>query len=205
MRRIHQLTLALIALLFSTAAVAQTQKGNMMVGASLTDLGLNFQKDNTSFTLNLSPRLGWFIKDDLAIGGYAKLGLQTAKGAGTQTNYGIGAFARYFIQDKNVRQLEFSKRTRFFLEAEAGFGGTSNSKTSTSTTGLDLGIGPGLAYFITPNVALEALLKYNLTVGFGSSTTSNRLGLGLGFQIYLPTARARQLIKEETGRDIRVK
>ena len=45
-------------------------------------------------------------------------------------------------------------------------------------------------YFITPNVALEALLKYNGTFGAGSS---NGLGFNLGFQIHLPSGKLKQM------------
>ncbi|GAA0539205.1 outer membrane beta-barrel protein [Chitinophaga japonensis] len=202
MNKLQQLTLAVLAVvLFNTAAVAQTQKGNLMVGGNISNFGLDFlDGGGTRFSMDITPKVAYFIKDDLALGGYAKMGLVTAKDAGTTTQYGIGALGRYFIQDSRVRKLEFSRRARFFLEANAGFGGSSNSNTDASTTGLDIGFGPGLAYFITPNVALEALLKYELTVGFGSATTSNRLNLGVGFQIYLPTAKAREIIREEGGR-----
>jgi hypothetical protein len=190
------LTLALTLLLFGTAAVAQTQKGNLMVGSDITNLGLNFQKNSTTFNFNLDPKLAYFIQDDLALGGYVNFGLATTKGAGSDVSYGIGALARYYVHDKNVRKLEFSKRARFFVEANAGFGGT-NPASGASTNGLQLGVGPGLAYFITPNVSLEGLLKYDLIVGFGNSVTSNQLNLGVGFQIYLPTAKARQIMEEE--------
>lgn len=200
MKRIRLLTLALAAVLFGSAANAQIQKGNIMVGGTLSNFQVDFQKDNTKFGMDITPKVGWFIKDGLAIGGYVDVGLVTAKSSGTQTTYGVGAFGRYFIEDKNVRKLEFSKRTRFFVEANAGFGGSSDSYVDVSTTGLDLGVGPGIAYFITPNVSLEGLLKYNLTVGFGNSTTNNRLNLGIGFQIYLPSAKAKQIYKEERGK-----
>jgi hypothetical protein len=200
MKRTRLLTLALAAVLFGSTANAQIQKGNIMVGGTLSNFQVDFQKDNTKFGMDITPKVGWFIKDGLAIGGYVDVGLVTAKLSGTQTTYGIGAFGRYFIEDKNVRKLEFSKRTRFFLEANAGFGGSSDSYVDVSTTGLDLGVGPGIAYFITPNVSLEGLLKYNLTVGFGNSTTNNRLNLGIGFQIYLPSAKAKAIYKEERGK-----
>lgn len=196
MKKICHLTLVMFAMLFGSAAMAQTQKGNLMVGGDLTNFGFNFQKGSTKFDFNLTPKLGYFIKDDLAIGGYVNFGLSTAKGAGSTVDYGIGAFGRYFINDKNVKKLEFSKRARFFVEANAGFAGT-NPASGASTNGLNLGAGPGLAYFITPNVALEALVKYDLIVGFGNSVTSNQLGFNLGFQIYLPTAKAKQIIREE--------
>ncbi|WP_217604210.1 hypothetical protein [Chitinophaga sp. GbtcB8] len=202
MKRIFKLTLVAVAVFCSSVVVAQTQQGNIMVGGDISNFNLNFLGGGggTAFQMDLTPKVAYFIKDGLAIGGYGRLSLVTAKDAGTATTYGIGALGRYFVEDKNVRKLEFSKRSRFFVEANAGFGGSSNSKTSASTTGLDLGVGPGIAYFITPNVSLEALLKYELTVGFGSATTSNRLNLGIGFQVYLPSAKARQLMKEETGK-----
>ncbi|KAA2241557.1 outer membrane beta-barrel protein [Chitinophaga agrisoli] len=202
MNRFYQLTLALAALLFSSVAVAQTQQGNIMVGGDISNFNLNFLGGGggTTFQMDLTPKVAYFIRDGLAIGGYGRLGLTTAKGAGTQTSYGIGALGRYFVEDRRVRQLEFSKRSRFFVEANAGFGGSNNSASGASNNGLDLGVGPGVAFFITPNVSLEALLKYELTVGFGSATTSNRLNLGVGFQIYLPTARAKQILKEERSK-----
>ncbi|MBC7689621.1 MAG: hypothetical protein H7211_15740, partial [Aquabacterium sp.] len=52
------------------------------------------------------------------------------------------------------------------------------------------------AYFLTQNIALEALAKYNLTVGLGNSTTNNNVGFGLGFQIYLPGKQVKQLAND---------
>jgi hypothetical protein len=196
MKKIRQLTLALIVLFFSTAAIAQTQKGNLMVGANITDFGFNFQKASTIFHFNLDPKLAYFIKDDLAVGAYVNFGLETTGGNGTNVNYGLGALARYYIQDKNVRKLEFSKRARFFLEGNAGFGGT-NPASGASTNGVQLGIGPGVSYFITPNVALDGILKYDVIIGGGNSTTSHQLNVGVGFQIFLPTAKARAIIRED--------
>lgn len=199
MKKICLLTLALTAVFFGSTAVAQTQQGNLMVGSDITDLGFNFQKESTIFHFNLNPKLAYFIKDDLALGAYVNFGLQTTGGNGTNVDYAIGALARYYFRDPNVRKLEFSKRVRFFGEANVGFGG-SNPANGASTNGVQLGIGPGLSYFITPNVALDALVKYDVIIGGGNSTTSHQLNLGLGFQIFLPTARARAIIREEKGK-----
>jgi hypothetical protein len=205
MKKLHILTLALLVL--STVSMAQTQRGNIMVGANLLNVTGTFQDGSNSFDLGISPKIGWFIKDGLAIGADVSLGYAHAKVDDTKTNsvnYGVGAFGRYFIDDKSV---EFSKRAKFFLEANVGFVGT-NAKTkvddvetnSVSTNGLGVGFGPGVAYFITPNVGLEALVKYNLGVGFGSSVTSHQVAFNLGFQIYLPSSKARQIYKEEKAR-----
>ncbi|WP_291913084.1 hypothetical protein [Chitinophaga sp. CB10] len=198
MKKIRLLTLVLLTLMFGTAK-AQIQKGNLMVGSEITDLGFLFQNSSTVFHFNLNPKIGWFIKDGLAVGGYVDFGLATAKDAGSDVNYGIGAFARYYIEDRNVRKLEFSKRTRFFVEGNAGFAGR-NPASGASTNGVNLGLSPGISYFITPNIGLDAMLNWDITVGGGNSTTANRLGLSLGFQIFLPTAKARQIYKEEMGK-----
>ncbi|HVI48162.1 MAG TPA: outer membrane beta-barrel protein [Chitinophaga sp.] len=204
MKKIRLLTLVALGVLFGSVANAQIQKGNLMVGADLTNINFTFQKQGNAFDFNLSPKIGWFIMDGLAIGGYVNFGVNTTKNKDTDvktssTNYGVGAFARYFFEDKNIRKLEFSKRVRFFAEANAGIAGT-NPASGASTNGFNAGIGPGIAYFITPNVGLEGLLKYDLTVGGGNSTTANRIGLHVGFQIYLPSAKAKQIYREEKGR-----
>lgn len=196
MRKVAYLTLFAISMVFSARTYAQTEKGNMLVGATLGNIGGVFANGTSTFNLNITPKLGWFIKDDIAIGGLVNIGLSTGNST-TNFNYGVGAFGRYYIKDK---KMDLSKRSRWFLEATAGFSGVNTSVkdgASSNTNGLGLGVGPGLAYFITPNVGLEALLKYDLTVGFGSSVTSHAVGVGVGFQIYLPSAKARQIMREE--------
>ncbi|WP_126972859.1 outer membrane beta-barrel protein [Gynurincola endophyticus] len=189
------LLIALFALTFIPQSTkAQLQEGNMMVGASLADFGLDFQKGNTGFSMSISPRIGYFVKDNIAIGGIVKLGLNTQKNS-TMFDYGIGAFGRYYFSDKD---LEVLKSARWFLEVDFGFNGrnTKVNSVSANTNGLGIGFGPGLAYFITDNIALEGLLKYNITTGFGNSTTNNRLGLNLGFQIYLPTKKVQSVVND---------
>lgn len=176
-------------------AHAQIQQGNLMVGANLANLDIGLQ-NGASVEFNLTPRIGYFIKDNIALGGLLTLGVDYAKNRGTTVKYGVGAFGRYYLGDK---KYEILKHTRFFGEANIGIGGT-NTKVSGSdaitTNGLDLGFGPGVAYFLTPNIGLEALAKYNLTAGFGSSATVNRLSFEFGFQIYLPTKKARAIYNE---------
>lgn len=187
-----KIILSACSLLLMSVAFSQTQKGNVLVGADLAGLGLNFQEGNTQFSINLNPKAGWFIKDNTVLGAEVILGLNTQKGA-TSVNYGVGAFGRKYFGEE-ISNL--SRSTKWFMEANAGIYGTNLSGDnieSTSTNGLGVGFGPGLAYFLNENIALEALAKYNLTVGFGSSTTNNNIGLGLGFQIYLPGKQVKKL------------
>lgn len=184
------LTLTLFAMCFSVIANAQIQKGNFLVGGDLADFNLNLNSGK-QFNINLQPKIGFFIRDNIAIGPYVNLGLSTAKDFGTSVSYGVGAFGRYYVNNKT---MDVVKHGRFFVEANAGIEGD-NPVSGSSTNGLGLGVGPGFAYFITPNVGLEGLLKYNGIVGFGSSVTSSTLGLGVGFQIYLNSRKMQKRVE----------
>lgn len=164
------------------AANAQIQKGNVLVGANIANISFALDKPN-AFRLDINPKAAWFIQDGLAIGADVKLGLATqGTGAGTDINYGIGALGRYY-GSKGANELV--NHSRFFAEATVGIDGQ-NPAGGKSTNGLGISFGPGFAYFITPNIGLETLLKYNGTVGFGGSAYRHGLNLGVGLQIYLP-------------------
>lgn len=184
-------TFVLALLGYFSTTYAQTQKGNIMVGGDIAnlDLGLN-SGSNIDFVLN--PKAAWFIKDNIAVGAYTLLGINHVDDVGTGISYGIGPMGRYYIADKNAEPFS---RSRFFAEAHVGVEGT-NPASGSSTNGLGLGFGPGFAYFITPNIGLEALLKYNGRVGFGSEAYTGNLTLNIGFQIYLPSKQAREAIKK---------
>jgi hypothetical protein len=66
------------------------------------------------------------------------------------------------------------------LEGNVGVGGTSISKGGSSSNGLNFGFGPGYSYFITPNIGLEGLVKYDANAGFGSGGYTNKITFGLG-------------------------
>lgn len=172
-------------------ANAQIQQDNWMVGGQVS----NFKFTN-GFEMSLTPQVGYFVKDNWAVGTQVGVSVISPKGsdAGTQTNWTVGAFSRYYFGPNEINSL--LKNGRFFAEGSAGFGGNNSSK-STSTNGVDLGIGAGYSYFITRNVSLDGLLKFNAIVGGGSSNAKGNLGLNIGFQIYLPTAKVISALKDQ--------
>ena len=180
---ITKLLLFAVITVFAVSVNAQTQKGNAMIGSSISSLNVGLKSgSNTTFTLN--PKAGIFIKDGLLVGMDALFGIQHM--GGTKANavdYGIGGFGRYYVTDKNV---EFVRHGKFFFEANLGFQGQNVSKGGDKTNGLGFGFGPGFAYFINQNIALETMVKYQGIVGFGDTAYQNNLVWSLGFQIYLP-------------------
>ncbi|RZA00040.1 MAG: hypothetical protein EOP47_15180 [Sphingobacteriaceae bacterium] len=162
-------------------ANAQIQKGNIFVGGNFANLSLGLD-DSKVFSVDITPKAAWFIQDNIALGGYLNLGIETAKGSNTTTNYGVGALGRYYTGT----DVEVLRHGRFFAEATAGIGGINVSNGGGNTNGFDFGVGPGFAYFITPNIGVETLLKYNGTTGFGNAGYQSGLNLSFGLQIYLP-------------------
>lgn len=172
-------------------AHSQIQSGNIMVGADIADFKLSLNDGGNSSVI-LNPKLAYFFSNNLALGGYLNFGLETTEGEGENIDYGIGALGRYYLsQDINV-----VRNSRFFVEGNVGIEG-SNPASGENTNGLGLGIGPGWTYFITSNVGLEALLKYNGIIGFGERVTTSDLILSIGFQIYLPSAQLRRRLESE--------
>ncbi|WP_298154661.1 hypothetical protein [Flavobacterium sp.] len=183
------LAVAVIAASFSTSA--QIQKGNMLIGGNLANINLGLN-DPKILSAEITPKVAWFIKDNLALGGYIDFGIETAKNSGTTTNYGLGVLGRYYLG----KEVEIVKHSRFFGELTAGLGGV-NVSDADNTNGLNISAGPGFAYFITPNVGLEVLLKYNSLVGLGSTPYQGNLNLASGFQIYLPCKSTAEKVKND--------
>jgi hypothetical protein len=179
----------------ATTMNAQIQQGNWMVGSSLlsSKFGLN---TDAGYSIALQPKGAYFIKDNVAVGGYVTLGTEkVTKDSGTKFTYAVGGLGRYYLSpgEKGVDNL--LNHGRWFLEGNVGIGGQS-TKGGTSTTGLDFGVGPGYSYFITPNIGLEGLVKYAGVTGFGNEGLTSNITFNVGFSIYLPTSKAKQVAND---------
>lgn len=163
-------------------ANAQIQSGNVMIGGNLANINIGLDKPSV-FSLDVTPKVAWFLANNIALGGYVDLGIQTAKGAETITRYGVGGLGRYYTGS----DVEALKHGRLFGEATIGLGGRNVSGVNGGkTNGLDFSFGPGFSYFVTNNIGLETLVKYNGITGFGNEGYQNNINLSLGLQIYLP-------------------
>jgi len=171
---------------------AQIQQGNVLVGGNFANLNLGLN-DPKVFSLDITPKAAWFIQDNIALGGYVNLGIETAKGSSTTTSYGAGALGRYYTGE----DVEILSHGRIFGEATLGVGGVNVSDGGGNTNGIDFSFGPGFAYFITPSIGLETLLKYNGLGGFGDQGFQSNLTLSFGFQIYLPGKSTAKKIKND--------
>lgn len=183
---------------------AQLQEGNIMLGsdlgsglASTTSNGLfsiNFGlNEGAGFDLGLSPKVGYFMSDNFAVGAIVNLGFsKSPESGGESTNttvYGVQGFTRFYVRPGEARLDDVVRSGRFFLETNAGIAGV-NIKGGPTTNGFAFGFGPGYSYFLNSNIALETSVKYNGLTGGGNRAYQHAVGLNLGIQIFLPRGEA---------------
>lgn len=161
------------ALLLAFAAQSQTEKGDWLVGGSMT---ISTPSNNSSFTLQ--PNGGYFLARGLAVG--ANLALNFSSTGGQKTNSeSAGPFARYYF---NLRSPEFKP----LIHAEVNWGNsvTKYNDTKSSNTFGNFFLGAGGAFFINSNVAIEGVAGYSHSKLQGSDA-SNGFLFRLGFQVHL--------------------
>lgn len=176
---------------FCGVANAQLEKGSTIIGADIANFKIGLNTGSQS-SVDINPYAAWFVKDNIALGAKLNYGIQAQKGVEPSTNWAVAALGRYYINDAAINVL---KHTRFFLEGTAGVAGTIIAETNSSTNGFLFGFGPGMTYFVTPNIGLEGLLKYNGLLGFGSEPYASNLTINVGFTIFLPFSKAKAAVK----------
>ncbi len=114
--------------------------------------------------LDISPNLGFFIIDDLAVG----LGIgftSTSSGGNSNSSFGLGPFARYYLTDP------------IFVQAGVNLGLEDNSATT-------FGITLGYSWFIDEVLAIEPALFFTSVNYEGRALDATILGLSIGIQAF---------------------
>lgn len=170
-----KILLSAVALLAFGFANAQEEKSNggfskgdvFVTGAFL----LNSEKtgDEKSSSFEIAPQVGYFLTENIAIGG--KLGYKTEKAenaAGVETTdkagFAVGGFGRYY----------FTPANQFSLFANLGldYSSMDNKLADVQEAEFGLGLGAGLNYFVSSNFSLEAgvaVLNYTSNDNGGGS------------------------------------
>lgn len=192
----------LFALLGLTAfpLAAQTAKGSWLIGGN-AHTRYEVESGPRIWNTNLNPTVGYFLGNNFALGLGVPLAFSSWK---TRPNSYVGTFidgqaveitrtARSEIGlSLLIRGYFGAGKFRPFLQAQPGFSkqaGTTVYRTIPerrySQNSLALSGGPGLSYFITDHVGLEALVNavYNDDVRNFPPTS---IGLYFGLQFYLP-------------------
>lgn len=162
--------------------LAQTEAGTMMIGGTGTvHVDIDDTDEKVAF-LVLSPRIGFFVINNFAIGSAVPV-IFSGSERFTNISVGLTPFMRVYMG---------SAASRFLLEARAGYNYSRyNDKVinfSASDKYFSYGGGIGYAHFINEHVGLEFLVSYDKTednlVDIDYSHLSG-INLNVGFQIYL--------------------
>lgn len=125
-------------------------KGNSFISGSF-----DFQSETigsiTKTDLAFSPRYGYFISDKIVVGGKLSLGQnKTTDSIVVENNsvFSAGVFTRYYT----------SPKSRFSLFGHLGFNFNTQTEniSKSNVNGFDLGLSPGISYFLSDKLAIEA-------------------------------------------------
>jgi hypothetical protein len=195
---------------------AQTNRGRVLIGASSAVslagsgpnvLSLGFRKNNHKndtignsgqdvkgdISLNLMPRVGFFIFKNFVLGADLCIGYNTQNDVNSEiiTNtYAAGPFIRYYFPTEKVRP---------FIECNAVFGNTRVKYVSSGTTINDqnteitsFGSGLGVAFRIGDKSTIDFLAAYNSVKEkysnynpFNQENSISSFGVRFGFTYYL--------------------
>jgi outer membrane protein len=186
---------ALVALLgLGQTVYAQTAPGQWLAGGSLSmsgsRAGSNSAINDRSFGFSLSPRVGYFVINRLAVGIVSSVGYSSSQrdiGAGGSFTSSVNtlaasAFARYYLQSGRLVpfvQGEFGY-TRFSITSRSPQFATTMSSSEDQGT---YAIGVGLAYFVSPQVAIEGTVDYAARA-FIPTSANHLLDFRVGLMMY---------------------
>jgi hypothetical protein len=176
----------------------QLKQDVIMVGGNIGSFRTNFQTDANQVSLQLTPRIGWMLRERFMWGVFADFDFQAVQNAQTQIRYGAGLFARAYTGKGGM--AGYSK-TRIFGEFSTGFGGLNlrvadKTKPNSTVNGLAIGFGGGLVYFPAQNIGFELMPRYVFNTGMGSAQARASLSITFGANVYLPRAKAIEISKD---------
>ncbi len=193
-----------ISMFLVFTVLGQTNQGNILIGG---ESNLNFSSFNSKWksddgngkfgkttSFDFSPRVGFFIIDNLAIGAKLPISFQSEKDDNndkfSSTSLAIAPFVKYYFGAKNIKP---------YLNGSFGFGTISmkdepeSGPSDNYSSGLFLyEFGGGLGIFFNDKVSLDISLGYTSKTYKDKEDNINNfrtiysgIGLGIGFSICL--------------------
>ena len=176
------LKIAIAILLFTITANAQITKGNWIVGGTgnFSSYETKYSNNGNEVTnkgigINISPNIGYFFINNLAVGTSIGIGYTKPKDSESSFGYGFGPFARYYFL-KPEKTINILSQVGYYY-------GTSSSDTRFNN--FNFKVGP-VIYF-NSSVGLELTIDYSITNN-SSQFSENKIkafNVGFGLQIHL--------------------
>ena len=172
-------------------------EGNVLLEGGLgfsTTKDKNFDSKTNEFSI--SPKVGYFVTDDFAVGVQGSFTTSTKEVAGVDTGdvktFGAGVFARYYF-------LDLGKRFKTYTELGLGYESGKDKIADTKADGFGAGLNLGINYFVTENIAisfgLADVLSYSSAEVDGGKAVSGFNGNINVFNNFFDTAQFGLLFK----------
>ncbi|MDJ1484581.1 hypothetical protein QNI16_29045 [Cytophagaceae bacterium YF14B1] len=169
-------TIGLFSLFTITTICGQTSHGDAMAGGGLR---LFFPKNSDNFTMEFNPRIGFFVANNVAIGGILPVTINRT-GNTRISSIGLKPFGRFYLGGS---QLKLFLEGRFGLEHFTARDVPTDRRIN-QYDDLSVGFGAGLAAFLNKHVALEPQVSYDVynrnTAQYAGVTVS------VALQVYFP-------------------
>jgi outer membrane protein len=172
-----------VLLLINTLAFAQTEKGNIMSGASI-DMGSTFvaatKYTNSYFNLSIAPGLQYFVINNLAVGGSLNFSMNVYRREKiTSFLSEVGPSVRYYFGKKKKPQH------KGFAQVSGGYATSTfiNDGKTSNRDGFYAGALVGFAYFINKSISLETSLGFNYNQQKDVKQTN--IPFRVGFNIFI--------------------
>jgi hypothetical protein len=210
------MVITVLCLFAFSVSEAQINKGRSLIGVSTSFSYINYGSDLMSLgfssikskgndpayvdpdvvkvtTLNLSPKFGFFIVNNLALGLNVSIGSSIDKpksgGKNTTTSFGLGPFVRYYIPGNKVMP---------FFEVSSLFGSISEKyedplySSSNKSIMSSIGGGAGLAVKLGEKATFDMMAGYNSISEkavennpYDNRTVQGTMSFKLGFTVVL--------------------
>ena len=191
------LLLTTIALI-SISSFSQLNKNQFLVGGNISFSSATYGDEDTykskSETLQLSPGVGYFLFDKLAVGTKTEFSFNNSTVyyedvlKSRSNSITLSPFVRYYILPKD-------KKLNVFAEVDYSYVQTTqrllNAGYESKLKGNGYTVLGGPVYFINPYIALELTLSYNSLKYSSDTYRTNTFMTGLGFQIHLGNKKSK--------------
>lgn len=151
--------------------------GNVSYGTQKTD---DFKQ--SSFTV--APMVGYFVSNNIAIGGSVAYTSGKNEGGSTETtsnSLNIGAFGRYYFMPSNQFSVFAQLQAGYLTRKNETEGGSFSEEYKEN--GFAAGFGPGVNYWLSDKFALETFvgfINYSSTEpDVDNAEATNRFNIGL--------------------------
>jgi outer membrane protein len=157
MKKVLLSALAVFAFTFANAQEEETKsnggfaQGDLFVSGAVT-FGSDKTGDFKTNSFEFAPQIGYFLTENIAIGGKIGYSSEKAEDAFGDTEdmagFTVGAFGRYY----------FTPANQFSLFAQLGldYSNMEDKLGDFKTSQIDAGLGLGMNYFVSSNFSIEA-------------------------------------------------